>query len=69
MERNKAKDVRTIRALSILFTDKQINILKKLMNAEKLTKQESEIYSRTLKPKVNAIIDFNDIALSIRDKI
>lgn len=69
MERNKAKDLRIIKALSNLFTDKQINILKKLMNAENLTKQENEIYSRTLKPKINAIIDLNDIAISIRDKI
>ena len=69
MERNKAKDLRTIKALSRLFTDKQITILRKLINAESLTKQENEIYSRTLKPKINAIIDIYDISVSIRDKI
>ena len=42
MERNKAKDLRTIKALSRLFTDKQITILRKLINAESLTKQENE---------------------------
>ena len=69
MERNKAKDLRTIKALSRLFTDKQITILRKLINAESLTKQENEIYSRTLKPKINAIIDIYDVSVSIRDKI
>lgn len=69
MEINKIKKLRQIKAFSVLFTEKQITILKKMMNAEKLNKQENEVYSRTLKPKINAIIDLYETAVSIRDKV
>ena len=69
MGTNKAKELREIKAFLVLFTEKQITILKKMINAEKLNKQENEIYSRTLKPKINAIIDLNETSLSIRDKV
>ena len=69
MEIDKIKKIRQIKAFSLLFTEKQMVILKKMINTEKLNKQENEVYSRILKPKINAIIDLYEIALLIRDKV
>lgn len=42
-------------ALSFLFAPKQINIIYKLKNGERLTKTEREYYSRVIKKKLAAI--------------
>jgi hypothetical protein len=56
------------RALAVLFTTKQINILKKVLALEKLTVVENVSYSRAVKPKLNAIIDLYEIAIAGRSK-
>lgn len=56
------------RAARRLFTARQIQILDKILNMESLTGTEGEMYSRTLKPRINAIIDFYPTAILLRDK-
>ena len=62
------KDIRDERALNVLFAPNQIAIIKKILTVEKLTKIESEVYSRIIKPKLNAIIDAHEVAIIARTK-
>lgn len=56
------------KALKLLFKPKQIEIIRKVMKLQKLSKRENEVYSRTIKPKMNAIIDFYETAIVVRSK-
>jgi len=60
--------LRTQKAANILFTKKQMDIIAKVMALEKLDRREGEIYSRTVKPRLDAIIDFYYIAITAREK-
>lgn len=53
--------------LKCFFTDRQIEIIIKKYNREKLTKTEGEYYSRTIKKKIQAIsnVQLNKIAEQI----
>ena len=62
------KDVRLEKALSTLFTQRQLEIIQKVMKMDRLSKNENETYSRTIKPKLNAIIDAYETALTVRSK-
>lgn len=55
-------------SLSVLFTPRQIEIIKKKYIGEKLTKTEAEIYSRTIKKKISALtnLDVQRIAQALR---
>lgn len=63
------KNIRTKRAMHNIFSDKQIKIIQKMIRFEELTKTENEYYSRVIKPKMNAIIDLQDLAFALRDKL
>lgn len=56
------------RAARRLFTERQMQIMSKVLNMEDLTTTEGEVYSRTLKPRINAIIDFYSTAVLLRDR-
>lgn len=60
--------LRVRKAANSLFTKKQMEIINKILALEKLNRIESEAYSRTIKPRINAIIDFYDIAIIARNK-
>ncbi len=64
-----AKIVREERALSRLFTQKQVAIIKKILALEQLSNSENVVYSKTIKPRLNAIIDLQSTALAARYKL
>ncbi len=45
-----------------------MEIISKILAIEKLNARENEVYSRVIKPRLNAIIDFYDIAIMARNK-
>jgi hypothetical protein len=57
-------------AFRLLFhTEGQRKIIEKVITMQNLSKSENEIYSRRIKPKINAIIDFYQTALVVRSKV
>jgi hypothetical protein len=60
--------LRLTKAESRLFTGKELKIIKKMLDMEPLTAREANRYSRTIKPKINAVIDFYNTALLVRNK-
>ncbi len=60
--------LRLAKAEKWLFTNKELRIIKKILDVQPLDKLEANRYSRTIKPKINAIIDFYSIALVARNK-
>jgi hypothetical protein len=60
--------LRLAKAEKWLFTAKELRIIKKLLDVQPLDKLEANRYYRTIKPKINAIIDFYSIALIVRSK-
>jgi Na+/serine symporter len=60
--------VRRERALSMFFTQNQVAIIKKIINMERLTALENATYSRRIKPRLNAVIDLYDMAITARSK-
>lgn len=60
--------LREERALIVLFSSKQIEVIRKVLNLGKLSKVENEVYSRTVRPKLNAIIDICQLAIVTRSK-
>ena len=51
--------------LSLIFTPKEKEIIKKILNDKFLTKTEREYYSRKTKKKLNALIGLYEFALAI----
>lgn len=60
--------LRLTKAEKWLFTNKELRIIKKILDVQPLDKLEANRYYRTIKPKINAIIDFYSIALVARNK-
>ncbi|MFH1228995.1 MAG: hypothetical protein V1678_01050 [Candidatus Aenigmatarchaeota archaeon] len=60
--------LRTAKAERRLFTEKELRIIRKILDVLPLSPLEANRYSRTIKPKVNAIIDLYDIAVLVRSK-
>ena len=60
--------LRLDKAMMILFKKRQIEIINKVIGLKKLNKTETEYFSRTIKPRINAIIDFYQTAIMVRDK-
>jgi len=60
--------LRIAKAEKWLFTNRELNIIKKILDVQPLDKLEANRYSRTIKPKINAIIDFYNTALLVRSK-
>ena len=56
-------------ALSFLFAPKQINIIYKLKNGERLTKTEREYFSRVIKKKLIAIKEIAGLAVELTSRI
>ncbi|MBK7749679.1 MAG: hypothetical protein IPI39_20790 [Candidatus Obscuribacter sp.] len=52
--RRKASSI-FLHALNLLFTDRQRELIFKLLNKKELTKTEREYYSRTVKPRLKAL--------------
>jgi len=66
----KLDSFRREKAFRILFsTDRQRAIIEKVINMQNLSKSENETYSRRIKPRINAIIDFYQTALVVRSKV
>lgn len=64
----KIDTLRLAKAERWLFTVKELRIIKKILDIELLNTLETNRYSRTIKPKLNAIIDFYNIAILARSK-
>jgi len=52
-------------SLSMIFTDKEKNILEKILSEENLTKTEYEYYIRKTKKKLESIINLEDFAKNV----
>lgn len=64
----KIENLRLTKAERQLFKAKQLKIIQKILDMEPLTSLEANRYSRKIKPKLNAIIDFYNIAILARNK-
>jgi len=62
------KTIRQEKALGIIFKQRQREIVKKVLQMETLTTIENQVYSRKIKPRLNAIIDIYEIAIIARSK-
>jgi len=62
------KEFRQEKALAMLFTPRQRKIIEEIITMQKLSKVDNEVYSRTIKPRLNAIIDVYEIAIIARAK-
>lgn len=60
--------LRIEKAKSILFTHHQRKVIEKVINLEHLNSRESQLFSRRIKPKINAVIDYYSIAIVVRSR-
>jgi len=67
-DNTKLGKLRAETAMKTLFAEGEIKVLKKIMNRAELSKSEREWYSRKIKKRINAMIDFYEMAVLLRKK-